>query len=104
MILQGKITAQGKLLLQDTLQVTETTGQMGRSVTKTDKLAVRERRVFLFEQIIIFSEEAEKRKNNLSSPGYVYKHSIKVSFHSHSPLQCSKHTGCPQAHTTRSIE
>ena len=49
-----------------------------RSATKQDKLALKDRRVFLFEQIIIFSEEIDKRKNNLSSPGYIYKHSIKV--------------------------
>jgi len=49
-----------------------------RSAARQEKLAARERRVFLFEQIIIFSEEMEKRKNNLSSPGYIYKHSIKV--------------------------
>jgi len=81
MMMQGKITAQGKLLLQDTLQVMEQTSSVtgARTGVKLDKLAIKERRVFLFEQIIIFSEEADKRRNNLSSPGYIYKHSIKVS-------------------------
>ena len=38
-----------------------------------------ERRVFLFEQIIIFSKETEKRKNNLSQPGYIFRSSLKVN-------------------------
>ena len=54
-------------------------GGGGRSAMKQDRSAMKERRVFLFEQIIIFSEEIDKRKNNLSSPGYIYKHSIKVA-------------------------
>jgi len=41
-----------------------------------------QRRVFLFEQIIIYSEEVEKKKNNMSTPEYVYKTSIKVSIES----------------------
>lgn len=38
----------------------------------------RERRVFLFEQIVIISE-SEKRKNEHSNPSYVFKNSLKVS-------------------------
>jgi triple functional domain protein/kalirin len=72
--LQGKITAQGKLLLQDTLMVQEHNDKMARN----DQQKFRERRVFLFEQIIIFSEETEKKKNNLSNPGYIYKNSLMV--------------------------
>jgi len=53
----------------------------GRLAARQDKLALKERRVFLFEQIIIFSEEIDKRRNNMSSPGYIYKHSIKVALH-----------------------
>ena len=74
---QGKITAQGKLLLQDTLLVVEHSAKAPR----VDKQAMKERRVFLFEQIVIFSEEIDKRKNNMSSPGYIYKNSIKVWSH-----------------------
>jgi triple functional domain protein len=70
----GKITAQGKLLLQDTLLVMEKSSKL-----KPDQQKLRERRVFLFEQIIIFSEETEKKKNNLSNPGYIYKNSLKVN-------------------------
>lgn len=37
----------------------------------------KERRVFLFEQIIIFSEPLDKKKG-FSTPGYLFKSSIKV--------------------------
>ncbi|KAM9483661.1 kalirin RhoGEF kinase b isoform 1-T1 [Clarias gariepinus] len=66
---EGKLTAQGKLLQQDTFFVTEQdTGVLSRS---------KERRVFLFEQIVIFSELLRKGS---STPGYQFKKSIKVSF------------------------
>lgn len=38
----------------------------------------RERRVFLFEQLVIFSEPIDKKKG-LPLPGYTFKNSIKVS-------------------------
>ncbi|MCJ8730058.1 hypothetical protein PDJAM_G00113090 [Pangasius djambal] len=66
---EGKLTAQGKLLQQDTFFVTEQdSGVLSRS---------KERRVFLFEQIVIFSELLRKGS---STPGYQFKKSIKVSF------------------------
>ncbi|XP_041422127.1 triple functional domain protein isoform X2 [Xenopus laevis] len=66
----GKIVAQGKLLLQDTFLVTEQdTGLLPRC---------KERRVFLFEQIIIFSEPLDKKKG-YSMPGFLFKNNIKVS-------------------------
>ncbi|KAG2468681.1 ARHGP factor, partial [Polypterus senegalus] len=68
--LEGKITAQGKLLQQDTFSVMEQDcGFLSRA---------RERRVFLFEQIVIFSEPIDKKKG-FSLPGYNFKSSIKVS-------------------------
>ncbi|XP_035238197.1 rho guanine nucleotide exchange factor 25 isoform X1 [Anguilla anguilla] len=67
---EGKITAQGKLLLQDTFTVTE---QEHSFLSRA-----KERRVFLFEQIVIFSEPID-RKKGFSIPGYVFKNSIKVS-------------------------
>ncbi|XP_078545090.1 rho guanine nucleotide exchange factor 25 isoform X1 [Lissotriton helveticus] len=67
---EGKITAQGKLLQQDTFSVGE---QDGGFLTRP-----KERRVFLFEQIIIFSEPIDKKKG-FSLPGYIFKNSIKVS-------------------------
>ncbi|NXW43898.1 KALRN protein, partial [Nyctiprogne leucopyga] len=66
----GKIVAQGKLLLQDTFLVTDQdTGLLPRC---------KERRVFLFEQIVIFSELLDKKKG-FSMPGFLFKNSIKVS-------------------------
>ncbi|KAJ8370059.1 hypothetical protein SKAU_G00100870 [Synaphobranchus kaupii] len=67
---EGKITAQGKLLLQDTFTVTE---QECSFLSRA-----KERRVFLFEQIVIFSEPID-RKKGFSLPGYIFKNSIKVS-------------------------
>ncbi|XP_043549662.1 kalirin isoform X3 [Chiloscyllium plagiosum] len=65
----GKITAQGKLLQQDTFYVTEQdSGVLSRS---------KERRVFLFEQIVIFSELLNKGS---STPRYQFKNSIKMSY------------------------
>nr|XP_046239855.1 rho guanine nucleotide exchange factor 25 isoform X2 [Scatophagus argus] len=67
---EGKITAQGKLLQQDTFAVSEQeSGLLSRA---------RERRVFLFEQLVIFSEPIDKKKG-FSLPGYTFKNSIKVS-------------------------
>ncbi|XP_029362811.1 rho guanine nucleotide exchange factor 25 isoform X3 [Echeneis naucrates] len=67
---EGKITAQGKLLQQDTFTVAEQdSGFLSRA---------KERRVFLFEQLVIFSEPID-RKKGFSVPGYVFKNSIKVS-------------------------
>lgn len=66
---KGKIVAQGKLLLQDTFMVTDQdTGLLPRC---------KERRVFLFEQIVIFSEPLDKKKG-FSTPGFLFKNSIKV--------------------------
>lgn len=64
---QGKLTSQGKLLQQETFCVWE---QDGGVLSRS-----KERRVFLFEQIIIFSELLRKGSNN---PGYQFKNSIKV--------------------------
>lgn len=68
-LFQGKITAQGKLLQQDTFSVSE---QEGGFLSRA-----RERRVFLFEQLVIFSEPIDKKKG-FSLPGYTFKNSIKV--------------------------
>uniref|UniRef100_A0A8U8CCB2 non-specific serine/threonine protein kinase n=1 Tax=Geospiza parvula TaxID=87175 RepID=A0A8U8CCB2_GEOPR len=66
---EGKLTAQGKLLQQDTFYVTEQdSGVQSRP---------KERRVFLFEQIVIFSELL--RKGSLT-PGYMFKKSIKMNY------------------------
>ncbi|CAL8297080.1 unnamed protein product [Lota lota] len=66
----GKVVAQGRLLLQDTFMVLEAEGgALGR---------MEERRVFLFEQLVLFSEPLDK-KRGFSLPGFLYKSSIKVS-------------------------
>ncbi|KAF7667748.1 hypothetical protein LDENG_00051420 [Lucifuga dentata] len=67
---EGKITAQGKLLQQDTFYVSE---QENGLLSKP-----RERQVFLFEQLVIFSEPIDKKKG-FTLPGYIFKNSIKVS-------------------------
>uniref|UniRef100_A0A2C9L4D8 DH domain-containing protein n=1 Tax=Biomphalaria glabrata TaxID=6526 RepID=A0A2C9L4D8_BIOGL len=64
----GKITGQGKLLLQDTLSVAE--------VTSAGQQKFKERRVFLFEQMIIFSEMIERKKGMFSNATYIYKNSL----------------------------
>ncbi|XP_077959998.1 kalirin RhoGEF kinase b isoform X3 [Gasterosteus aculeatus] len=66
---EGKLTSQGKLLQQETFCV----GEQDGGVLSRSK----ERRVFLFEQIVIFSELLRKGSNN---PGYQFKNSIKVSY------------------------
>ncbi|XP_068598074.1 rho guanine nucleotide exchange factor 25 [Brachionichthys hirsutus] len=67
---EGKLTAQGKLLQQDTFSVSEQeTGVLSKA---------KERRVFLFEQTVLFSEPVEKKKG-FSLPAYTFKNSIKVS-------------------------
>ncbi|KAJ8255282.1 hypothetical protein GJAV_G00203120 [Gymnothorax javanicus] len=71
---EGKLTSQGKLLQQETFFVAEQdSGVLSRS---------KERRVFLFEQIVIFSELLRKGS---STPGYQFKKSIKVSYLSMDP-------------------
>ena len=75
MHLQGKITGQGRLLRQDDLLVSEVS--TSKNITKTEKLNFQNRKVFLFEQIIIFSE-TQKVKTPLQNPGYFYRSSIKV--------------------------
>nr|XP_046252900.1 rho guanine nucleotide exchange factor 25 isoform X2 [Scatophagus argus] len=67
---EGKITAQGKLLQQDTFTIIE---QDSSFLSRA-----KERRVFLFEQLVIFSEPID-RKKGFSIPGYIFKNSIKVS-------------------------
>ncbi|XP_038866915.1 rho guanine nucleotide exchange factor 25-like isoform X5 [Salvelinus namaycush] len=69
-IKHGKITAQGKLLQQDTFTVSE---QDSSFLSRA-----KERRVFLFEQLVIISEPID-RKKGFSLPGYTFKNSIKLS-------------------------
>lgn len=68
-VTQGQLNAQGKLLQQDTFSLIENEN----SILSRPK----ERRVFLFEQLVILSEPID-RKKGFSLPGYIYKNSIKV--------------------------
>uniref|UniRef100_A0A8D3DWC0 non-specific serine/threonine protein kinase n=1 Tax=Scophthalmus maximus TaxID=52904 RepID=A0A8D3DWC0_SCOMX len=68
---EGKIVAQGRLILQDTFMVSD---QDGGLLSR-----MKERRIFLFEQIVIFSEPLDKKKG-FSTPGYLFKNSVKVSW------------------------
>ena len=77
-LFQGKITAVGKLLLQDTLLVAEVTSAAASAKASQPKF--KERRVFLFEQIILFSEMTEKKRGNMVNAHYFYKNSLKVSY------------------------
>ncbi|RMX44252.1 hypothetical protein pdam_00005282 [Pocillopora damicornis] len=61
----GKIAAQGTLIMQDTLMVSD---------PETRKPC--KRQVFLFEQLMIFSEPFERK---LDWTVYIYRHSIKVN-------------------------
>ncbi|XP_050446122.1 kalirin isoform X3 [Cataglyphis hispanica] len=65
----GKITAQGKLLLHGPLLVSEISNVLTRE---------REWQVFLFEQNIIFSEAVGK-KTQFTNPAYIYKAHIQVN-------------------------
>ncbi|XP_075990481.1 trio Rho guanine nucleotide exchange factor isoform X3 [Anticarsia gemmatalis] len=66
----GNITSQGKLLLQESMVVSDVSGG-GNDRGK-------ELHVFLFEQCIIFSE-ATGKKSQFSSPNYHYKAHIQVN-------------------------
>ena len=76
----GSLTAQGKLLLQDTLLVAELPPSNNAGPPPPPP-KLRERRVFLFEQILIFSEMIESGKrgsgSSFSNASYVYKASLK---------------------------
>lgn len=68
--LQGKLASQGQLLFHGPLVCCEKTSS-GASFKGKDL------QVFLFEQILIFSE-AEGKKTQYTSPRYKYKNHIQV--------------------------
>ncbi len=72
---EGRITAQGRLLMQDTLLVHEPEDIKQK---KIKEIKLKERRVFLFQQIIIFSEMIGSTKK-FSSPRYIFKNDMKVN-------------------------
>lgn len=72
---EGKITAQGKLLLHGPLQCTENSNSTDRNSSIVPK--PKELQVFLFEQNIIFSEIVGK-KTQFTNPSYIYKAHVQV--------------------------
>ncbi|XP_055338220.1 triple functional domain protein-like isoform X2 [Paramacrobiotus metropolitanus] len=90
---EGKLTAQGKLLLQDSFMVCETVTAAAPSSQGKDKEKekdkdkdpsqpnkFKERQIFLFEQVVIFSEAVGgTHKKPYSSPVYLYKSHIQVN-------------------------
>jgi triple functional domain protein len=72
---EGKITAQGKLLLHGTLFCVETNNSADRNTSSIQK--PKELQVFLFEQNIIFSDIVGK-KTQFTNPTYIYKSHIQV--------------------------
>lgn len=74
---EGKITAQGKLLLHGPLLCTEgPTNNIDRNSSIVPK--PRELQVFLFEQNIIFSEIVGK-KTQFTNQSYIYKAHVQVN-------------------------
>jgi len=64
----------GELRLQDMLSVSE---PISSKDTKDVEKKLRERRVFLFQQSMIFCDEIPA-KDKYSSPNYIYKYELKV--------------------------
>ena len=80
---EGKITAQGKLLHRGPLQALDTlaqTGAAGGAGGSNQMPKMKPFTVFLFEQIMIFSETVGK-KTQFTSPVYVYKTHFPVILH-----------------------
>jgi triple functional domain protein len=75
---QGKIVAQGKLLLRGPLLCTE-------DPNSGPNYKFKEMTVFLFEQIMIFAETVGK-KTQFTSPVYTYKAHIQVNTQFTSPV------------------
>lgn len=71
---EGKITAQGKLLLHGTIYCVECINSE-RNTSSMQK--PKELQVFLFEQNIIFSDIIGK-KTQFTNPSYIYKSHIQV--------------------------
>jgi len=79
----GKITAQGKLLQQGLLLVGDlgsvsSTASSSTNSASIGSIKLKERQVFLFEQIIIFSE-AVGQKTQFSNPMYIHKNHLQVN-------------------------
>lgn len=92
---EGKITAQGKLLLHGPLLCTEGASNIDRNSSIVVK--PRELQVFLFEQNIIFSDIVGK-KTQFTNPSYIYKNHIQVSQLSSQKKNILQSSKCPMTH------
>ena len=66
----------GELKLQDMVSVSEPISKETKDAKEAEK-KLKERRVFLFQQAMVFSEELPA-KDKYSSPNYIYKYELKV--------------------------
>ncbi len=66
----------GELKLQDMLSVSEPISKDTKDAKEVEK-KLKERRVFLFQQAMVFCEEIPA-KDKYSSPNYIYKYDLKV--------------------------
>ena len=67
----------GELKLQDMLSVSEPLSKETKDMKEIER-KLKERRVFLFQQAVVFSEELPA-KDKYSSPNYIYKYDLKVN-------------------------
>lgn len=88
---EGKITAQGKLLLHGTIFCGETSGGE-RNTSSMQK--PKELQVFLFEQNIIFSD-INGKKTQFTNPSYIYKSHIQVGDHQWTLCDLMINKPCP---------
>lgn len=72
---EGKITAQGKLLLHGVLSCLDC-NDSERNTSSMQK--PKDLQVFLFEQNIIFSDIVGKKTTQFTNPSYIYKSHIQV--------------------------
>ena len=72
----GNLAEQGKLLLQDSFMVWETNKTLSLLPLKAGK----QRQVFLYEKMIIFSKKIDVQETSKDSVGYQYKKDVKVIF------------------------
>lgn len=67
----------GELRLQDMVSVSEPISKDTKDAKEVEK-KLKERRVFLFQQAMVFCEEIPA-KDKYSSPNYIYKNDLKVN-------------------------
>jgi hypothetical protein len=81
----------GELKLQDMLSVSEPISKETKDAKEVEK-KLKERRVFLFQQAMVFCEEIPA-KDKYSSPNYIYKYDLKINKLQHKEFKRNKE-GC----------